>query len=227
MLKKRKLGDTDIYLSELGYGCASLWGKPRFVSEEDAKKLFFTAYDNGIRFFDTGHSYGIAEERLGRCIKELGAGLRQDVVISTKCGTRISPGGGYYHDWSVGWMQRSVALSMKRLHVKHIDMLQVHGPNIKEISDEMLDWLYKLKSDGIVRAVGINTFDTEVLTYVCRNRLFDFVMLDYNILRQDREPLISKLYHNKIGVIAGAPLAQSLAYIFPQEARKKEKESKS
>lgn len=124
-------------------------------------------------------------------------------------------------------MQRSVALSMKRLHVKHIDMLQVHGPNIKEISDEMLDWLYKLKSDGIVRAVGINTFDTEVLTYVCRNRLFDFVMLDYNILRQDREPLISKLYHNKIGVIAGAPLAQSLAYIFPQEARKKEKESKS
>ena len=102
---------------------------------------------------------------------------------------------------------------MKRLHVNYIDMLQVHGPVISEISDEMLGWLRKLKEEGIARAIGINTFDTDVLEWIRDGedgRTFDFVMLDYNILRQDREKLIRDLYENRIGVIAGAPLAQSL-----------------
>lgn len=206
-MNKRRLGSTDLYLTELGYGCASLWGKPRFTSDEDAEKLFFTAYDRGVNFFDTGYSYGVAELRLGNCIKKVN---RQDLIISTKCGTRVSKGGNYYHDWSVDWMRYSVKASMKRLHIAYIDMLQVHGPNIDEITDEMLDWMRKLKSNGTVRAIGINTFDTDVLEYVNEHKLFDFVMLDYNILRQDREKLIRRLYDNKIGIIAGAPLAQSL-----------------
>lgn len=70
--------------------------------------------------------------------------------------------------------------------------------------------MQSLKSNGTVKAIGINTFDTDVLEYVCRQKLFDFVMLDYNILRQDREPLIERLSANDIGIIAGAPLAQSL-----------------
>lgn len=206
-MNKRRLGDTDLYLTELGYGCASLWGKSKFTSDEKAEDLFFAAYDHGINFFDTGYSYGVAERRLGGCIKKIN---RQDLIISTKCGTRISKRGTYYHDWSVEWMQRSVEISMKRLHTDYIDMLQVHGPEIDEISDGMLNWLQKLKKDGTVRAIGINTFNTDVLEYVNKYKLFDFVMLDYNILRQDRERLIRDLYDNKIGIIAGAPLAQSL-----------------
>lgn len=209
-MNKRSLGNTGIQLSELGYGCASLWGKPRFTSTEEAEKLFLTAFDYGIRFYDTGYSYNESEKRLGECIKKLSSSQRQDLIISTKCGTRISKQGKYYHDWSVDWMHHSVEISMKRLHIDHIDMLQVHGPTIDEISDEMLDWLHGLKEKGFVRAIGINTFDTDVLEWVCVNKAFDFIMLDYNILRQDREPLIKELYNNKIGVIAGAPLAQSL-----------------
>lgn len=206
-MNKRRLGGTDLYLTELGYGCASLWGKSKFTSDEKAEELFLTAYDRGIRFFDTGYSYGVAEKRLGNCIRKID---RSDLILSTKCGTRISKKGNYYHDWSVTWMQHSVETSMKRLHTDYIDMLQVHGPSIDEISDEMLDWMHKLKKDGIVRAIGINTFDTDVLEYVNKHKLFDFVMLDYNLLRQDREKLIKDLYDNGIGIIGGAPLAQSL-----------------
>lgn len=208
-MKKRRLGNTDLYLSELGFGCASLWGKPQFTSDEQAEKLFFTAYGLGINFFDTGHSYGVAEERLGACIRKLGAEQRKNLVLSTKCGTRVSRG-RYYHDWSTDWMKRSVETSLRRLGVDVIDMLHLHGPDRKELTDHVLDWMYGLKADGVVRAVGINTFDTETLRYVCENRLFDFVMTDYSILRQDREELIRRLYGNRTGVVAGAPLAQSL-----------------
>ena len=68
----------------------------------------------------------------------------------------------------------------------------------------------ELKEQGIVRAVGANSFDTEVLEFICREKRLDFVMLDYNIMRRDREELIQRLYDNGIGVVAGAALAESL-----------------
>ncbi len=88
----RKLGNTDLYLSELGYGCASLWGKPRFTTDEQAEELFKSAYDHGINFFDTGHSYSVAEKRLGHYIHNLGKGARSNIVLSTKCGIRVIRG---------------------------------------------------------------------------------------------------------------------------------------
>ena len=89
-------------------------------------------------------------------------------------------------------------------------MLHLHGPKINEMTDEVLKFMNDLKAQNVVRAIGVNSFDTDVLSYICDNRLFDFVMLDYNIMRQDREELIKRLYKNGIGVIAGAALAQSL-----------------
>lgn len=202
------MGNTDIYLTELGYGCASLWGK-RAITDTEAEKLFMTAYENGIHFFDTGFSYGIAEKRLGSCLKKLGKDIRKEIVLSTKCGTRQS-NGKYYHDWSIEWLKESVSISLKRLGTEYIDLLHVHGPKIEEITPQMVRFLINLKKCGKVRAVGINTFDTDVIKWTIKNKVFDFVMLDYNILRQDRELIIDQLFENGIGVIAGAPLAQSL-----------------
>lgn len=207
-MQKRRLGNTDIYLTELGYGCASLWGK-RAITDTEAEKLFMTAYENGIHFFDTGFSYGIAEKRLGSCLKKLGKDIRKEIVLSTKCGTRQS-NGKYYHDWSIEWLKESVSISLKRLGTEYIDLLHVHGPKIEEITPQMVRFLINLKKCGKVRAVGINTFDTDVIKWTIKNKVFDFVMLDYNILRQDRELIIDQLFENGIGVIAGAPLAQSL-----------------
>lgn len=208
-MEKRKLGNTDIYLTELGYGCASLWGK-KAVSDEEAEKLFMAAYEHGIRFFDTGYSYGMAEKRLGQCLRSLGKEARKNIVISTKCGTRQNKQGKYYHDWSVEWLKKSIQISLKRLGTDYVDLLHVHGPTVKEITPEMLDFLSNIKKRGLARAVGINTFDTEVIKWAAENKAFDFVMLDYNILRQDREKIIKLLHDNGIGIIAGAPLAQSL-----------------
>ncbi len=208
-MESRKLGNTDIYVSEIGFGCASIWGK-KFFDENEAIRLFETAVEQGITFFDTGFSYDEAELRLGKCIHQAGYEKRKDLVIASKCGTRISQSGKYYHDWSVEWMKRSVDISLKRLHTDYLDMLHLHGPKISDMTDDVLKFMNRLKDQKIVKAIGVNSFDTDVLSYICDNRLFDFVMLDYNIMRQDREPLIRKLYKNGIGVIAGAALAQSL-----------------
>lgn len=208
-MKYNKLGKTDIIMSELGFGCASIFGKTFFDSEK-AISLCEKAFELGINFFDTGFSYNDSEVRLGQFIQRLGLSKRNHLVIATKCGTRISSDGKYYHDWRIDWLKESLENSLKRLNTDHVELLHLHGPQIKDMSDDVLHLLDDFKAQGIVKAVGVNSFDTEVLNFICEQKFFDFVMLDYNIMRQDREPLIANLAEAGIGVIGGAALAQSL-----------------
>ena len=53
MINKRKIGNTDIEVSELGFGCAPLGGWPVAVSDENANLTLETAWSKGIRYFDT------------------------------------------------------------------------------------------------------------------------------------------------------------------------------
>lgn len=206
--KYRRLGKTDIYLSPLGFGCASVWGKD-MISDHQAQELFEKAYELGITYFDTGHSYGNAEERIGKILQTSKTVKRDKIVISTKFGTRIV-NGRLVHDVSHEWIRESVNTSLRRMGISYIDCLQLHGPQISDFTEELYHVLEELKEKGIVKAVGANSFDTDVLEFICREKRLDFVMLDYNLMRRDREELIQKLYGNGIGVVAGAPLAESL-----------------
>ena len=207
-IEKRPLGNTGIEMTCMGFGCASVWGK-NLITDEQAQEIFEQAYSLGIRYFDTGYSYGCAEERIGKILKISKIVRREDIVISTKFGTK-NVNGKYIHDFTPEWMNHSVKTSLKRMGIDYVDLLLVHGPQVADLTDEYLNAMRKLKEKGIVKAIGINTFDTDVIEFVCKTKCFDFVMLDYNILKQEREPIIDQLYQSGIGVIAGAPLAESL-----------------
>ena len=207
-ISKRILGNTGIEITELGFGCASVWGK-KFISDHEAQALFEKAYELGIKYFDTGYSYGLAEERIGKILRNSTVVDRKAIIISSKFGTKLVDG-KYVHDWTPEWMKKSVETSINRMGIKYLDLLMCHGPQVSDLTDEFLETMRYLKEEGLTRAIGINTFDTDVIEYVRDTKCFDFVMLDYNIMRQDRENLIEELHDAGIGVIAGAPLAESL-----------------
>ena len=94
----------------------------------------YLGLSGGITFLDTGYSYDEAEIRLGKCLQQVGADSRKKLVIASKCGTRISDTGKYYHDWSVDWMKQSVDVSLKRFHTDCLDMLHLYGPSVKKLS---------------------------------------------------------------------------------------------
>ena len=206
---KRILGSTDIKISEIGLGCASYWGKKIF-SEREAIKIVHTALDKGVNFLDTGHSYsdGNAEHRLGKAL--LDVTNKNDLCISSKAGTRINNNSKLYKDFSPQWVEESCHQSIKNIGLDYLPLFQLHGPSIANLNDKLLDKLLKLKQDGTIGAIGINTFDDDVIEKIIDLKVFDFIMLDYNILTQYREPMIDRLYDNGIGVIAGAALADSL-----------------
>ena len=207
-MQHRSFGPTDLSLSELGFGCAAYWAKPYF-SEKTALQLIEQAVDGGMRVFDTGSSYGdgLAELRLGKALAAMPSSARDKLIISTKAGSRRNHEGKLHKDFSANWIQQSVEESFKRLRVDHIDILHLHGPKVRHLHDLPIETLLRFKEQGKVRCVSINSFDDPVLEAAVEMEWLDGVMLDYNLLRRDREPLIERLYAAKKGVMAGAALA--------------------
>jgi len=200
----RPLGRTGLTVSEIGFGAASWWGKPQF-SERQAVGLVHAALDGGVTFFDTGASYsgGHAEPRLGRALKGRDASM---LVIATKAGT-FGRGRGIGRDFSPAAVVASAERSLKVLGLDALPLLQLHGPSIGELTDELRAALAGLKARGLVRAVGANSFDPVVIDHVVGLLDFDVVMVDYNVLRPGREPLIARAAAAGKGVLAGMPLA--------------------
>jgi aryl-alcohol dehydrogenase-like predicted oxidoreductase len=200
----RPLGRTGLTVSELGFGCASWWGKLRF-NEGVALGLVHQALDLGVTLFDTGASYsaGEAEPRLGRALKGRDA---SGLVIATKAGTYHAGGGRIARDFRPAAIVASAERSLVNLGLDGLGLLQLHGPSAGELND-LLPTLESLKARGLARAVGLNSFDPAVIEHAIGLPQIDVVMVDYNVLRPEREPLIARAAAAGKGVLAGMPLA--------------------
>ena len=85
-LKTRKLGELEV--TELGLGCMNIaWAYGNPPTKEESIKLIRSAYEYGIRFFDTAEIYGphISEHIVGEALEP----FRDEVIIASKIGFDI------------------------------------------------------------------------------------------------------------------------------------------
>ncbi|MDP3855575.1 aldo/keto reductase [Phenylobacterium sp.] len=203
-MRYRPLGSTGFSVSEIGFGCASWWGKRAF-DEREAIRLVHAALEGGVTLFDTGAAYseGNAEPRLGRALK----GRATDgLVIATKAGTRHD-GRRVVRDFDPAAIEASVERSLENLGLEALPLLQLHGPALEELTDAFLDRISGLKRRGLIRALGVNSFDPRVIAHAAGRAEIDVVMVDYNVLRPERAPLIAQAAGQGKGVLAGMALA--------------------
>jgi aryl-alcohol dehydrogenase-like predicted oxidoreductase len=200
----RPLGATGLTVSEIGFGCASWWGKPAFP-ERRAVALVHAAIEGGVTLFDTGASYsgGEAEPRLGRALE--GRDVSR-LIIASKAGT-YARRGKLVRDFSAAAVRASAEASLRNLGLEALSLLQLHGPTRDELTQELLAELAALKARGLIRAAGVNSFDPAVIEQAIGLAEIDAVMVDYNVLRPEREPLIARAAAAGKGVLAGMPLA--------------------
>jgi aryl-alcohol dehydrogenase-like predicted oxidoreductase len=208
-MQYRSLGQTGLRISEIGLGCASFWGMHRF-DETEAVRLVHAAIDQGVTFFDTGPSYsgGNAESRLGRALAP--HAMRKDLVVATKAGSRIDRYGRRIVDFSPAGVRDTLEHSLVRLGIDAISLLQLHGPVISDLTDELLGTLESLRSEGKVLHLGVNSFDDEVMRHVMAMPTFGAVMIDYSVLSPPREQLITELAARGFGILAGQALGGAL-----------------
>jgi predicted oxidoreductase len=155
-LKTYRIPQTDLTVSRLAFGCAVLgidWNSAEFTTH--AASLIRVAYEHGITFFDLADVYGVgkAEIALGQVLKAT-PGLRNRIVIQTKCGERFQEAGTA--DNSREHITRSVDGSLKRLGIDHVDILLLHFPDSLVEPDEVARAFDELKRTGKVRYFGVS-----------------------------------------------------------------------
>ncbi|GAA4796458.1 aldo/keto reductase [Olivibacter ginsenosidimutans] len=199
----RNLGKSDLWISEIGFGCMSL-----NESQKQAESLLQQAFDAGINFFDTADLYdkGRNEEWVGKALQP----FRKEVIIATKVGNQWREDGSTW-DWnpSKDYILKAVEDSLRRLQTDYIDLYQLHGGTIDDPIDETIEAFEVLKQQGKIRWYGISSIRPNVIReYVKRSRIVS-VMMQYSLLdRRPEEEILSLLAEHQISVITRGGLAQ-------------------
>lgn len=203
-MKKRRIGSSDLNVSELGLGCMSL---PTDLQE--AQQIIDTALDAGIQFFDTADLYhgGLNEEIVGAAIKE----KRQQIVLATKVGNRIHPDGtGWSWDPSKKHIMNAVKESLRRLQTDYIDLYQLHGGTMEDNFNETIDAFEALKQEGVIREYGISSIRPTVIHRFLQHSQGISVMMQYNLLDRKPEEWFPMIAKGQASVITRGTLAKGL-----------------
>lgn len=204
-MKKRKLGQSDLYVSELGLGCMSIG-----TEEGRAQRIIEAALEEGINYFDTAdlYDFGVNEELVGKALKN----VREQVIIATKVGNRWkNDRSGWSWDPSKAYIKEAVKQSLKRLGTDYIDLYQLHGGTMEDPIDESIEAFEELVSEGIIRYYGISSIRPNVIReYVAKSHIVS-VMMQYSILdRRPEEEALPLLDEHGVSVVTRGPLAKGL-----------------
>lgn len=192
------------------------------VGDEQAAETIESAWQRGVRFFDTAplYGHGLAERRLGRA---LAGHPRNDYVLATKVGRLLradapsDPGQAFWHgvppvspvfDFSYDGVLRSIEESLERLGLDRVDVVHIHDPD--EHCDEALAGAYpaldRLRREGVIGAVGAGLNRVEPLLRFAREAEFDCFLVAgrYTLLDQTALPeLLPLCLERGLAVIAG------------------------
>ncbi|MGG1675060.1 aldo/keto reductase [Neobacillus sp. NRS-1170] len=204
-MKKRRLGASDLFVTELGLGCMSIG-----TDELSSRKIIEAALEEGINYFDTAdlYDFGENEKIVGRALKD----VREQVIIATKVGNRWKEDrNGWSWDPSKSYIKEAVKNSLKRLGTDYIDLYQLHGGTIEDPIDETIEAFEELKADGLIRYYGISSIRPNVIREYVRKSGMVSVMMQYSILdRRPEEEALPLLHENGISAVTRGPLAKGL-----------------
>ena len=175
-MPRRTLGRTGAEVSILAFGCGSRF--LRYPNDEAAQEAIGRALDLGITYFDTASDYadGLSERRLGSALKARGA----QVWVATKVDERDGDGA-----------MRTFERSLRNLQRDKVDLLHIHSLTTPEdlarieAKGGVLERLYKLRDQKVIRAVGISCHtDPSVLKTALERHDFDYTQMALNAARQ-------------------------------------------
>lgn len=215
------LGGSSLTSSRLAYGCwriAGDWNRSGVTAETESRgrQAVLAAFEAGYTFFDHADIYceGLAEEIFGQVLQK-NPGLREGVVIATKCGIRKSgdpgPHAPFRYDFSADHITRSCEGSLRRLGVETIDLYQLHRPDYLMDPAEVASAFTQLKQSGKAREFGVSNFrpsQVSLLQKACPMRLIaNQVEISLACRERFEDGTLDQCLAEKITPLAWSPLA--------------------
>jgi D-threo-aldose 1-dehydrogenase len=237
---RRQVGKTQLRLPVFGFGSAHLGELYAKVAEADAQATLQTAWDIGIRYFDTAPWYGrgLAEHRVGGFLRTRS---RAEFLITTKAGRTLHRpsdmatfsrepwvGGLNFQvnfDYSYDGIMRSYEQALQRLALDRIDALvihdldaQFHEPTVfaqhrADLVGSGMKALQELKKAGDIQAYGMGINTNEALETVAPLVDLDFALVAMPYTLLDQSGLHTGMAHcvkSGTSVIIGAPFASGI-----------------
>jgi len=171
-----QLGVSSLNTSRLAYGCwrvAGTWTPAEVTTQSRTLgiRAIIAAYESGYTLFDNAAIYcrGEAERVLGEALKQA-SGMRERVLVATKCGIRPSgdpeADSPSRYDFSAQHIIESCEGSLKRLGIEVIDLYMLHRPDYLADPEEVARAFSQLKAAGKVRYFGVSNFRPTLVTAV-------------------------------------------------------------
>lgn len=206
-LGKRKLGSLEV--SELGFGCMNIaWAYGNPPAKEDAVQLIRSAYEQGVRFFDTAEIYGphTSERTTGEALKP----FRNEVVIASKIGFDI--------DFETAQMKgglnskpehikQAVDFMLKRLQTDHIDLLYQHRVDPQVPIEDVAGAMADLIKAGKIRHYGLSEAGAATIRRAHSEHPVTAIQNEYSFWTRDPEgEVIPACEELGIGFVPWSPL---------------------
>jgi aryl-alcohol dehydrogenase-like predicted oxidoreductase len=206
-MKVRKLGASDLAVSEIGLGSWLTYGGG--VERADAEACVRRAFDVGINFIDTANVYarGGAEALLGEVLEGV---PRDRYVLATKAFFPMSPED---RGLSAAQIRKQLDLSLRRLRTDHVDLYQCHRYDAETPLEETMAALTEAVRQGKTRYLGFSEWRPEQIRAALALPGARFVSSQpqYSLLWRDPEAEVFPLCAREgIGQIVWSPLAQGI-----------------
>ncbi len=220
-MKYRKIGKSDIEVSEISLGCWTMgglnWvnGTPNGWANVDEKEISDAvnyAIEKGVNHFDNADVYGNgkAERMLARILGD----KTNDYVVATKVGW--FPGTAA-HAYEPQHIRHQCEQSLVNLNREYIDIYYFHNGNFgkdDEYLDAAVETMYRLKEEGKIRVIGQSAYSHEdfvkLIPKVKPDVLQSFSSALDDRFPQDGSPTRKLLDENNISFVAFGPLAQGI-----------------
>jgi L-glyceraldehyde 3-phosphate reductase len=217
-MKYNRTGRSGLMLPAISLGLWHNFGND--APAETARQILRKAFDLGVTHFDLANNYGpppgSAEETFGRILKVDFAGLRDELVISTKAGYRMWP--GPYGEWgSRKYLLSSLDQSLKRMGLDYVDIFYSHRFDPSTPLEETMGALDHAVRSGKALYVGISSYNaqrtreaTEILKRLGTPAIIH--QPSYSMINRwiEDDGLLPVIEEAGLGTIVFSPLAQGM-----------------
>ncbi len=207
-MQTRKLGNSGLEVSALGFGCMGLnFSYGHSISPDESVKLLHRAVESGITFFDTAEVYGpyTNEEIVGAALKP----FRDKVVIATKFGFNIQDGKMAGTNSTPEQIRKAVLGSLKRLGTDYIDLLYQHRVDPNVPIEEVAGTVKELIKEGKVKYFGLSEAGSETIRRAHAVQPVSALQSEYSLwFRRPEREIIPLLEELNIGLVPYSPLGK-------------------
>jgi aryl-alcohol dehydrogenase-like predicted oxidoreductase len=207
----RKLGNTGLTVSAIGFGCWEM-GNPDYGRSDDNEMIAAVnrAIDLGVTLYDTAPNYGFggSEEVLGRAL----GSRRKDVVLVSKVGITWDPVTfTAKFDGRYSTLKRINEESLRRLGTDHLDLVLMHWPDPETPIEETMRALEELRAEGKALHVGVSNYSAYELSEALRNAPVCANQVGYNLFdRRWEHEMFPTAQERGVGIMAYGPMAHGL-----------------